>query len=430
MIKRSSAGKVISMCRVGLAGLAGAAMFAPAAAAQNLQDWLNQSTMTGDWNGARTRLANDGITFKLGYVGEFAEAMSGGERQGNGYAQALYYGTHIDLGKLAGLDGTALEFAFNTHIGHSVSAEEIGNQLAVQEIYGGGETTRVTAISLEHTTFDKRLFLKAGFFVIGNEFAYSTLGCTFQNLGFCAHPQNVSHSSGLANNPQGRWGGLVELNVTPDLYVKAGVFDSNPTYTEHGNGLKVSLSGSTGALFPVELGYKVMQQTLPGFYRVGGYYDTSRAQDVTSATEFDKGRFGFYFLAEQMLVSFGGPKRGLLDLTSVSYSDPSTATFRGSMSYGLIAQGAFAARPDDYINIGYTRAILNQRAIDAKETASDGTLTDLSSGEGVIEAGYGFQATPWLMLHPNLQYVMNPGTFSYKHFPNAWVFGFTTKAKF
>ena len=414
----------------GLASVAAAALLAPAAAAQSLQDWLNQKTMTGDWNGGRARLADDGLTFKAGYVGEFADAMSGGEKQGNGYAQQLYYGTHIDLGKLAGLDGTALDFAFNTRMGHSVSAEEIGNQLSVQEVYGGGETTRVSAISLSQTALDKHLFVKAGFFVIGNEFAFSQLGCTFQNVGFCAHPQNLPHSSGWADNPQGRWGGLVRLNATPDLYLQAGVFDANPTYPQPGNGLKVSLSGSTGALFPVELGYTMMPQTLPGQYRVGGYYDTSSAQDVTSATEFDKGRFGFYVLADQMLVSFGGPTRGLIGHAHISYSDPSTATLRGTIVGALIAQGPFAARPDDYINIGYTRAILNQRTIDAKEAASDGTLTDLSNGEGVLEAGYGFQATPWLMLHPNLQYVMNPGTFSYKHYPNAWVFGFTTKVRF
>jgi porin len=66
-----------------------------------------------------------------------------------------------------------------------------------------------------------------------------------------------------------------------------------------------------------------------------------------------------------------------------------------------------------------------------KEAKSHGTLTDLSTGEGVIEGGYGWQATPWLQIHPNVQYVIDPGTFSYKtNVPNAWVFGLQTKAVF
>lgn len=48
--------------------------------------------------------------------------------------------------------------------------------------------------------------------------------------------------------------------------------------------------------------------------------------------------------------------------------------------------------------------------------------------EGVLEMVYGFQATPWLLIHPNVQYVMDPGTFAYKHTPNAWAFGLQIKA--
>ncbi|NNM56262.1 MAG: hypothetical protein HKL97_03740 [Acidocella sp.] len=46
----------------------------------------------------------------------------------------------------------------------------------------------------------------------------------------------------------------------------------------------------------------------------------------------------------------------------------------------------------------------------------------------MLEMVYGFQATPWLLIHPNVQYVMDPGTFAYKHTPNAWAFGLQIKA--
>lgn len=46
-------------------------------------------------------------------------------------------------------------------------------------------------------------------------------------------------------------------------------------------------------------------------------------------------------------------------------------------------------------------------------------------------AGYGLQATPWLLIQPNIQYVIGPGTYSYnKIVPNAWIFGLETKDVF
>ncbi|GAN79764.1 carbohydrate porin [Acidocella aminolytica] len=413
-----------------MAGVAGTGLLASAAHAYTWQDWMNQKTMTGDWNGGRTKLAADGLTFDAGYDGEFADAMSGGKRQGNDYAQQFYYGFKADLGKLAGLDGAVLKVGFNTREGRSTSADYIGNKLSVQEVYGAGETTRISEVSIEQSLFHKMLQLKVGFYPMGNDFGGMAYGCDFQNVGFCAHAQNLPNSSGWSDNPTGHWGGRAKVNFTPSLYLQAGVYDVNPTYGQHGNGLKMSTSGSTGALIPVEAGYKTDFNGLTGEYKVGAYYDTSSAPSVTNSSEMISGRYGFYAIADQMVMGFGGPKRGLIAIAMVSYSDPSTALFQGSVLGAMEARGLFASRPDDYINLGYVRAIINKRALDVKQAESNGTLTNLSTGEGVLEVGYGLQATPWLLIHPNVQYVMDPGTFSYAHVPNAWVFGLETKMKF
>ncbi|EKM99826.1 MULTISPECIES: carbohydrate porin [unclassified Acidocella] len=407
--------------------------FAVAAHAQTmtqdsfLNSLLTRKTMTGDWNGGRTRLKEAGLTFKGFYDGNFADAVSGGKRTGNGYAQQLGIGVDADMGKLFGLEGGTLSVGFNQRQGRSVSSDFIGNRLAVQEVYGAGETLRVTELSYTQNFAHGLVQTKAGFYPMGNDFAGIEDGCDFMNVGFCAHAQNLPASSGWSDYPTGKWGGRIKLSPTPSLYIETGIYDVNPGYYQKNNGLKVSTSGSTGALIPLEAGYKVNLGGLPGLYKVGAYYDTSDAASVTNASDMQSGRYGFYAIANQMLVSFGGPKRGLIAIGMVSYSDPSTALFQGSVLGGLIAQGPFAARPQDFIDVGYVRAILNKRVVDAKE-AANATLTNLSTGEGVLEIGYGFQATPWLQIHPNVQYVMDPGTFSYSHIPNAWAFGLQVKA--
>ncbi|NNM56116.1 MAG: carbohydrate porin [Acidocella sp.] len=428
--------KFTSIRRHALASVACTALMASAAHAQSLQTWLNQKTMTGNWNGARTKLEGIGIDLHGGHVGEFADVMSGGKRQGNGYAQQLYYGMTIDLGKLAGLNGTVLNLSFNTREGRNASADFIGNKLAVQEVYGAGETTRLTELSIEQALFDKMLMVKLGLYPMGNDFGSTPIGCDFQNVGFCAHPQNLPNSSGWADNPTGHWGARVKLNVTPALYGEVGVYDVNPTYGSPGNGLKISTSGSTGALIPAEIGYTTAfgAAELPGHYKVGVYYDTSKVADAVTPNQLDKGRYGAYILADQMLFSFDGTaKRGLVGFAQYSVSDARTAVFANTIAAGLVALGPFDSRPHDYLNAAYVRAGINHRNIAARQAAlaaQNITTPSLSEGEGLVEVGYGLAATPWLLIHPNVQYVINPGTFSYKHIPNAWVFGFETKVTF
>ncbi len=47
-----------------------------------------------------------------------------------------------------------------------------------------------------------------------------------------------------------------------------------------------------------------------------------------------------------------------------------------------------------------------------------------------MEVSYGLQATPWMLIHPDVQYIGNPGAFAFKRIPDAWVVGLQTKLVF
>jgi porin len=396
-------------------------------------DLWHRKLASGDWYGGRTKLKNDGITINAFYTGEFADAFAGGKRTGNGIASQFGLGADADLGKIIGLQGGLLHVMFNQRVGRNVSTDDIGNKLAVQEVYGAGETLRLVEMSYEQSWAGKTVSTKIGFYPMGNDFAITPLLAAFQNVGFCVHPQNMPNSSGWSDSPTAKWGGRIKFLPAPDVYVMTGVFDSNPTYGTKQHGLKTSLSGSTGALIPLEVGVTTAfgDADMPGHYKAGVYYDTSTAADAAIAKQMDTGRYGGYLLADQMVVSFNGtPKRGLIAFAQVSYSDPRTAVFESTLDAGLIAEGPLAARPADFLAFGYVRAGLNNRVVNAKEIASHGAVTDLSEGEGALELGYGVQVTPWLLVHPDVQYITDPGTFVYKHISNAWAFGVQTKVVF
>jgi porin len=443
---RSSLRSVSGAASIFFASTLFAAGIVTPAKAQSMDSWLTQPTMTGDWNGYRTKLNNIGIVPFADYLSENADVLSGGERQGDAYVQTLTIGTNINLQTLAGLEGTLFHFTLNAKEGTDAGDDFIGDNATLnpQESFGGGETegmllVRLTELSIEKTFAGGLVNAHLGFYPLGNDFAGTPILCPlFQNVAFCAHPQNLPHaSSGFSDAPTGKWGGRLKLFLTPALYGETGVFDVNPTYTEPGNGLKIGLSGSTGVIIPLEFGLTTAfgPAKLPGHYRIGAYYDTSATPNVAIPGQIDDGAYGAYAIADQILYSFnGGPNRGLLGFVQLSFSDARTATVTSAFGGGFAAIGIFDARPADSIQIGYYQLGINHRLINeqrAELTAEDITNEEaFEQGESVIETGYSFQATPWLEVHPNLQYIDNPGTFVFKHIPDAWVFGVQTKVTF
>ena len=57
-------------------------------------------------------------------------------------------------------------------------------------------------------------------------------------------------------------------------------------------------------------------------------------------------------------------------------------------------------------------------------------IASLDSGEQLLELNYGAQVTPWLLLRPDLQYIIEPGAFYGAKRSNALVAGLQVKATF
>ena len=72
---------------------------------------------------------------------------------------------------------------------------------------------------------------------------------------------------------------------------------------------------------------------------------------------------------------------------------------------GLTYKGLIPTRDDDTIGLAFAYAQIGN-------TARDTLINEGSVGVGaemVLELTYQAQITPWLVLQPDLQYIMNPG---------------------
>lgn len=405
-----------------VAGLA-AALLASSALAED------RATLTGDWGGLRTDLAADGVAFRGDYVSETFSAVDGGLRHGGGYTQQIRVGADFDLEKLSGWSGAIVHVTVNDRRGKGVSSDVVGNRLPIQEAYGG-QYTRLTELSVEQTLDGGRLNLRGGYFAMGNDLGGMPIGCNLVNAAFCAHPLSMSGDSGWYNYPNARWGLAARYAVRPNVLLRTGVFQVNPSLNDEANAWRPFASGSTGVMLPLEVEYdRGSGGGMPGHYKLGAYYDSSRVtrQGETGTV---KGRYGVYLLADQTVWRRGG--RSLSLFGQVTANPEASAPITRWYEAGLVRTGTFPGRDADTIALGVVRAELNPRLRQAHALAVVPPIDQgaLPAGETAIELSYGWQAARWLTVRPDVQYIVDAGAFSYRDTPNALAVGAQVKAQF
>ena len=387
--------------------------------------------MTGDWGGERTKLIEQGIDIKADYVGEVGANLHGGYNDDKTarYSDQFGLGVALDLQKLWGWDNTQAKIQLTNRNGQNISNDRVGDPRAgtlssSQEVYGRGHMVRLTQLWIQHQFLDGKLDVKAGYFGEGEDF--NTFPCEFQNLAFCGSQVGNWATNLWYNWPVSQAALRIKYNITPELYAQIGAYNQNPSQLEHGNGFKLSGSGTKGTVLPVELVWSPKVNDLPGEYRVGYYKSTAPADDVKVNITTDgedyrvrDSKHGYWFVVQQQLTSHNGdPSRGLNIAANATFHDKATNIVDNYQSLMFVYKGPFDARPKDDIGIGAARIHVND---DVKKSAeqinasigatdyNDPLYSPLRSTEYNYELNYGFHVTNWLTVRPNLQYITHPG---------------------
>ena len=83
--------------------------------------------------------------------------------------------------RLPGLNGGTIQLTLTQRAGNSLSADDIGNLFAVQELYGAGQNFRLAELNYQQRFLNDRLFLEIGWAPIGDDLATTPFFCYFQN---------------------------------------------------------------------------------------------------------------------------------------------------------------------------------------------------------------------------------------------------------
>jgi porin len=386
--------------------------------------------LLGNWGGERTRLYERGVDLQIGFVGEFAYNAAGGTKALGSFTGQALFGATFDLEKIIGLPKTKMQVTYTSRFGRNLSDDAGLDTIAlVQEVWGRGQTVRLTEMYLEHRLFDDWLTFRWGRVAMGGAFA--AFSCDFQNLTFCgSQPGNIVGSY-IYNWPISQWGAVATLNIPEFGYVRAGIYDVNGSYLSYENKLlPVWYPDSDGVLLPVEFAWlpKFDGGRLPGSYKFGAWYSTAQLNDVVSdvtgniaamtglPANQNRGLYGFYVNFEQQLTrnTSVDPKGGLRGFVNWSMADQQTSVTWMQIAGGLVYTGPFASRPHDQISFGAGTTQVNPRLIGAQNTLSGlGLQPDVvRNSEYVFELQYAVVPVPGLTLRPNVQYVYTPGAIS------------------
>ena len=426
-------------------GTVAAALVAMTAQADPLttpaQPWL-----TGDWGGFRTRLFERGIDIQLSYVSEVGYNAGGGVRNIAAYTDQVAAGITFNLERLFGLHDALFQVTYTERAGRNlVDDAGLGTLQLVQEVYGRGQTVRLTEMSFEQGYFDNRLSWKLGRLPVGGDFA--SFSCHFQNLTFCGSPPGNLVGSYIFNWPISQWGTRLKAKLDGFGYVQAGVYDQNEQYLGFADKLwPVWYSGSTGALVPVEIAWLPAFENgrLPGSYKIGGWYSSSSANDavldinggLASLSGLPlvkrKGLYGAYLTFEQQLTrnASENPNGGLRLFFNAVFADAATSTTDRQLAVGAWYTGPFSSRPNDVIAFAAGTTHVNSRVVDAAILQNALGLGPVSekSAEYVLELDYTFVPVPGFILRPNVQYITSPGASSTTK--DVWVLGLKTIVNF
>lgn len=391
--------------------------------------------LLGDWNGERQKLSEQGFDFTLKYVAELGSNLAGGYDKSRTarLSDQIILGVDMDLNKLLGWQDATLRIGIGERHGRDISNDRVHHpdatgMTSTMEVYGGGNAWRLSQLWYEQKLFDRRLAVKLGRFGHGEDF--DQFPCEFQNVTLCGS-QEGNWNGAWNSFPISQWAIRARYQFTPEFYVQAGAYDKNPGNAEVSNGFKPFIAGSIGTSFPVEAVWKGRINDLSSEYHLGYYYSDVDGRDplkdangnpaALSGLPYRKysDNSGWWLSAQQQLTTVdGNNKRGLNIFTNLTFNDPDSSFIENLIQIGLIYRGPFASRPDDTIGLGASRLKVNDRvsrnaelinAGNGVNSMADGLYVPEQKREYSVELNYGYQATRWLMVRPNLQYVKYPG---------------------
>jgi porin len=414
--------------------LLGAPASVLAQASADARDPWQRETLTGDWGGLRTGLADSGVTFGLQEQSELWGNVTGGLRQGGAYDGLLTASLAIDLHQAVGWEGANL-FVNGFQIqGVGPTPLLVGALQSISNIEAAA-SVKLYDLWFEQQLLGGTLSVRLGQEGANDEMMLSQYASLFLNssFGFPALPA-LDLPSGGPNYPLATPFVRVGFQATGDIRFVGAVYNGDPAPPGTGNPQLRDLHGTAFRLNDHTLSFGELWYTprlmasfgLPATYKLGLWVDTGRFADPLTGTDglslanpASNGQplrhatdHAVYAIIDQMVWRKPNTEaQGISLFVQVMHASEDRNLSDLFVEGGLDWKGIIPGRSHDAAGLAVTYAGIGAAA---RHFSDDlilytGLGTPFSQGETVAEATYRARLTPWFKVQPDLQLVLNPG---------------------
>ncbi len=418
----------------------------------------NETSLTGDWNGIRTRLRDDGVTITVTQTSDVLGNISGGLRTGTAYDGVLQLQGDFDMSRLIGWTGGGLHISGYMIQGQGLSSKNVGNLLTVTSVEAD-PGSRLGEFYISQSLRDEAVTLKLGQILADQNFAISNTASLFVNATF-GWPGIFAEAlpGGGPAYPYAVPAAQIIVKPSETWTLQAAVFNGSPTGADpNGNANGLAFPLGNGILSVVEAAYSYQpgkgDQGLPGTYKIGAWYNSETVPSLSTASNdvsladphssnFPKqlsGSYAIYAIADQTLSQgFGNGDNGLNGFVRVAIAPQQDRNLiNWYFDTGLTYKGLLPGRDSDTVGISFAYASIGSGKTDLVKARNffGSASQPLPSSEAVVEATYQATVTPYFYVQPFFQYVIRPGanttiTNDGSRIQNAPIFGLRAMATF
>jgi porin len=420
-------------------------------------DFWHQQYLLGDWGGARTKLAEEkGVTFDFFYVTDMLDATSARIKTGGAAWNRVRGTMDIDFGKLAGVKGLFFHVTGLWQGGPNLGADYLGS-ISNPSGLVSARTEILDSYWLEYDMLDQKVAFRFGQFASMDIYGLQPYGGAFLmepiDYGF-----NNRFNDYASFDPASGPGVQIQVKPVPWMYFKGAYTSGNRNpYVQDPNGFHF-VKANSGVLSD-EIGFVHDQnpastpagkKRYPGQYAFGSTYNGGKfanpfcdplsqvpgcppvgSEYYTNPLFYSTytGNYVMYLMANQAIYRHTpGSNRGLDALFGIAWSPNQTYNFVDkNILAGLVYNGPITSRPRDSIAFGLSYSHVSDKYA-ATYLAVSPLGTAPYGSETAYEVNYLFQATPFWMIQPTVQWYQNVGGFS--RAGTGAVFGFRTKVDF
>ena len=175
-------------------------------------------------------MANNGVYMDFSYTEDMSALVAGGQKTGMQPIGETYANVILDLQTLLGITGASFHITFDERNGIPIGTfGGIAGTSGILQANGGPVKYRMDQLYWEQGFDADRLDIVIGRYQPTFDFAFPTIGCNFVSSIICAQPGTWYGATNNQAFPSVEWGARINFQVSPQLYIRAGAFEDDPS---------------------------------------------------------------------------------------------------------------------------------------------------------------------------------------------------------